>query len=100
MQDSFIYIVAFVAGVLTGLFYFLGLWMTLQALSKTNRPAAVLMVSFFGRSSLVVCTFFVAAGGKWHRLLPVLAGFIFSRTLITRKIKSGIVLKPSGRITK
>lgn len=100
MQSPFIYIEVFAAGVLIGLFYFHGLWVTIRTMPKTKRPAAVLMMSFFIRTALVVCSFFLMAAGRWDRLLPAIAGFILSRMIITRKVKSGIALKPSGGASK
>jgi len=57
IHDVVPYLQAFITGVLLGLFYFGGLWITIRKLNRTTHPRRFLAVSFL------------------LRLIPVLYGF-------------------------
>ena len=70
---------ALLAGVGLGLFYFGGLWLTVQQLLTIRRPVALLLVSYMGRIGVTLLGFYVVAGGHWERLLVCLLGFLIIR---------------------
>ena len=76
---------AFVAGIVVGLFYFGGLWLTVQRLPQTRRPAVLSLVSLFIRLSLTLAVFYLVMAGRWERLLACLAGFLLMRLLLVRR---------------
>ena len=73
---------ALLAGVGLGLFYFGGLWLTVQQLLTTRRPVALLLVSYVGRIGVTLLGFYVVAGGHWERLLVCLLGFLIIKGIL------------------
>ncbi|MCB0171477.1 MAG: ATP synthase subunit I [Anaerolineae bacterium] len=79
MTEGFPLGMALLAGVGLGLFYFGGLWLTVQQLLTIRRPVALLLVSYMGRIGVTLLGFYVVAGGHWERLLVCLLGFLIIR---------------------
>ncbi len=67
------------AGVILGLFYFGGLWLTLDRFSETRRWGLWLGASFLLRSTMVVICFWFLSAGDWQRILALAAGFTLVR---------------------
>jgi F1F0 ATPase subunit 2 len=79
MNEIYIYLLAFGAGIGIGLFYFGGLWLTTRRLATTSRPGLLLIGSFVGRLGLSLPAFYLVAGGRWERLLVTIVGFFTVR---------------------
>jgi F1F0 ATPase subunit 2 len=77
--------IAFVAGLLLGLFYFGSLWLTVQSLVKVKRPALLSVLSFFARTGLTLAGFFFVMSGHWERALASLFGFLVMRKILTHR---------------
>lgn len=76
---------ALVGGALLGLFYFGGLWWTVQRLAQSGSPGLLTLGSFFIRTLVTLAGFYLLADGQWQRLLACLAGFIAARfALVSR----------------
>jgi len=75
--------VAFVAGLLLGLFYFGTLWLTLQHLARTRRPALLTVGGFFVRTGLTLLGFFIVMAGQWERAIACMVGFLVMRKFMT-----------------
>ncbi len=73
----------FLIGIGLGLFYFGGLWFTVQRLETTRHPGLLLVGSYIVRTLVVVFCFYLVMRGSWPRLLACLAGFLAIRTLLT-----------------
>lgn len=76
------------AGLGLGLFYFGGLWLTVQRLSTSRRPAPLLLASFVGRTAAVVVGFYLVMGGHWERMLACLAGFVMVRLFLVSRMRA------------
>jgi F1F0 ATPase subunit 2 len=73
------------AGLLLGAFFFGGLWLTVQKLATSKRPALWVIGSFLLRMSVTMTGFYVVANdGDWQRLLGCLLGFIMARLLVIK----------------
>ncbi len=79
--------VAFIVGVLLGIFYYGTLWLTVSRLSRFTRPPAVLLLSFIGRAAVVVGAFYVLMQGQWYNVVAALLGFIGGRFIFDAYIK-------------
>ena len=77
--------VPFALGVGLGMFYFGGLWMTVQRLPATPRPAALAFGSFWLRSAACGWGFYWAMDGQWERLIICLLGFLGIRSVLIRR---------------
>jgi F1F0 ATPase subunit 2 len=90
---------AFIAGIAIGIFYFAGLWWTVQRLPFTPRPALLSIASFIGRTIVSAFAFYFVMNGGWQRLLVSLLGFVVARSLLTRGLKpsTGTAVKKVGQ---
>ncbi|MHB9031322.1 MAG: N-ATPase subunit AtpR, partial [Candidatus Latescibacterota bacterium] len=85
MIEALWYGAAMTAGMLLGMLYFGGLWMTVRALPRSKHPGVLILGSYFLRLALTgICFALIAHGGLWDRLLLCLLGFFLTRLFIVR----------------
>lgn len=82
--DLLYLVLAFAGGIGLGIFYFGGLWMTVQRLPTARRPVFMSLSSFFGRLALVLAGFYFIMGAHWERLVVCLLGFLCVRFVLVR----------------
>lgn len=82
------------AGALAGLFFFGGLWWTVQRLPRAKAPALLALASLVLRVAVVLGVFYLLLaafpGEGWPRLAAGLAGFILVRLLLTSRLRPQI----------
>ncbi len=89
--------IAFTEGALLGVFFFLGLWLTVRKL-ETFQPAALLFLgSMLLRIGIVVLGFYFILGDNWQHLVAGLLGFTLARIIILRLTRR---VQPSGQPTE
>jgi F1F0 ATPase subunit 2 len=91
MSDWFWGGAALIVGFLTGLFYFGGLWWTVERVGAAQSPGLLLLASFTVRTAVAILAFYLIMGGEWTRLLIALAGFFIARYILIRRY--GIKIK-------
>ena len=79
-------VMAFVAGLILGAFFFGGLWWTVQRGLKSENPAIWFFGSMMLRTALIVVAFYYVAQGHWSSLVACLAGFLVGRFFIVRRL--------------
>jgi F1F0 ATPase subunit 2 len=77
---------AFIIGVITSLFYFGGLWLTVKKVTQVNKPYLLLIGSFFIRSIVILPIFYFVFKESYLNLIPCLAGFLLIRFFLLNKI--------------
>ena len=77
-------LLAVVVGLALGFVYFGGLWLTVQHLPQSRRPAVLSLVSLMIRLGLTLAVFYLVMAGRWERLLACLAGFLLMRLVLVR----------------
>lgn len=76
--------ISLVAGVIVGMGYFAGLWITVQQLTTAKRPVLLWAFSALLRAAGATAVFYVLVNrGMTHALLGIL-GFIGARFIATR----------------
>jgi len=81
-------VMALVLGCVMGVFYFSGLWWTVQRLAKSRYPGLFALGSFGFRLAVIMLGFLLAAkGGHWERLLSALLGVILVRFLLLARAR-------------
>jgi F1F0 ATPase subunit 2 len=75
-----------ITGMALGLFYFGGLWLTVQHLPQTRRPGLLSLTSLIIRLGLTLAAFYLVMAGRWERLLACLAGFLLIRLVLVRRL--------------
>lgn len=76
---------AFIIGVVAGLFYYAGLWWTVRRATRSRYAGLLLGASFLFRVTLLMLVFVLVMQDEWHRLAFCLLGFIVSRFVAMRK---------------
>jgi F1F0 ATPase subunit 2 len=86
MPDFPTLVIAFVAGLILGAFFFGGLWWTVQRGLKSENPAIWFFGSMMLRTALIVVAFYYVAQGHWSNLVACLVGFLLGRFFIVRRL--------------
>jgi F1F0 ATPase subunit 2 len=81
------YMVAGLAGILFGIIYFGGLWLTIQKMGQMDRPILLLTGSFILRLALVMAGFYLVSNGQLELLAVSLVTFFLTRFYFIRKIQ-------------
>jgi F1F0 ATPase subunit 2 len=71
-----------VAGIGLGLYYFGGLWWTVQRLTTARHPVLLSLGSTVVRTIGMLAGFYWVMDGQWERLLACAGGFFAARTLL------------------
>ncbi len=86
------YAASFGTGVLLGLFFLQGLWLTIRNLDKARRPALRLLGSVLLRFSLVLGGFyFLAIYAGWQHVLTAVVGFSLLRLFVMQRFSQKLL---------
>ena len=77
------YVLAFAGGVILGLLFFGGLYITVQKMDTVKNPAIIMIISFILRMAVLVVAFYFISKSGYKEVLFALAGVILSRFVIT-----------------
>ena len=87
MNEILIFVgLAMISGIVLGIFYFGGLWLTLLHFSSSRQPALLTVSSFLGRSAVCLFCFYLVASNGWGELVSSLAGFTLMKLALTRRL--------------
>lgn len=78
-------VIALIVGIGLGIFYFAGLWLTVQRLPYMRQPMLLAAVSFVGRTGVSLFGFYLVMNGHGERLIVCLLGFLISRGILVRR---------------
>lgn len=80
--------ISFLAGILLGILYFLGIWYSVIKTTSQKKSVVYLIFSFLVRVfALQICFYFIVQGGV-ILLISALVGFILGRQIIFFKLKT------------
>lgn len=83
--DSIAILLSLGAGLVLGIVFFGGLWLTVRKGTASSVPALWFFGSFVLRTAIAVAGFyFIVAGGHFTRLVAALIGFVIMRFIIMR----------------
>lgn len=74
---------ALVVGALLGVFFFAGLWWTVNKGVSSKRAVLLFMGSMLFRTCVVLLGFYFVLGDSWQRLLAGLIGFVIVRIIVS-----------------
>ena len=86
MNEAMSLVLAVLAGLALGAFFFSGLWWTVNRSLVSSQPALLILGSFLLRSVVAVGGFYLVLQGGWQHLAACMVGFLLSRMLVTRII--------------
>jgi F1F0 ATPase subunit 2 len=74
-------ILRFIFGILLGIFFYGGLWMTVRRLPTTRHPALLTLGSLLLRMGVTLGGFLLVLDGRWQNAVATLIGFSAARFL-------------------
>jgi F1F0 ATPase subunit 2 len=81
------YVPSFLAGILLGIIFYAGLWLTVRKGIQSESPALWFGISMLVRTALVLAGFYLVGLNHWQRLMVCLLGFIIARIVLTLFIR-------------
>lgn len=81
------YVLAFAGGIILGLLFFGGLYLTIQKLESVKNPALIMMLSFVVRMGILLFAFYFIAKSGYKEVLFALAGVILTRIVMTFRMR-------------
>jgi F1F0 ATPase subunit 2 len=89
MSDTVLLLLACGAGLLLGVVFFWGLWLTVNGLESAEHPVRRVLSSLLLRFGVVIGGFYLLAGlGSWQTVVAGGAGFVFARFLVIRRTRA------------
>jgi len=87
MNISIFSLLSLVVGVILGLLYFAGLWMTVKNIIKASSPLVLSLVSFTVRTvTIFLALIFVSRQGSFIDIIIFLIGFIIGRFILHKRV--------------
>jgi F1F0 ATPase subunit 2 len=83
------------AGVILGVLYFGGLWLTVQRLAGARHPALLAAASFLVRVLGLSGAVLLVTDGQIERLIALLVGFFLARQVLLLRLRPD---KPGQRV--
>ena len=91
--------IALIEGALLGVFFFVGLWLTVRKLESFQPVALLFLASMLLRTGIVLLGFYFILGDNWQGLLAGLLGFSLAGIIImrlTRRVEQSSQLIEKG----
>jgi F1F0 ATPase subunit 2 len=95
MSDFLPFALALIAGLLLGVFFFGGLWWTVQKGVASRTPALWFLGSLLLRTFVILAGFYFAAQGHWSRLAACLIGFVIARVIVVKRFSQAPAEEPT-----
>ncbi len=83
-MNSASFILSFAAGVVLGILFYGGLWITVRALMVTRYPVAITLGSLLFRTGAVLAGVVLVTRGQWQNAVACLVGFVIGRIVVSR----------------
>lgn len=83
MSSALSLLLALSGGLVVGVVYWGGLWLTVQRVRTSRAPALLLVGSCLGRLLVLLVVLYLVTPGGWQRLAAFLVGFFTWRFILT-----------------
>ena len=78
---------AFIAGCFLGVFFFGGLWWTVQRITDSDRPYLISIASFILRTAVVLAVLYLVLSAGYYYIFITFGGFLIARAVLTYRLK-------------
>ncbi len=85
------------AGLVLGLVYFGGLWMTVRHVVHSRNPGTVLLASWLARTALVLGGLWLVSSGRLQAILAFMIGFLIARFMLIARLKPSLGTPSKGQ---
>jgi len=79
------YLLPGVGGAVLGVFFYGGLWWSVQRTFNVRHPGLLILASFLLRTAVTLVGFYLLMNGRLDRLAVSLIGFLLVRIVLTRR---------------
>ncbi len=86
MNEYLLPIFSFTFGIGLGVFFFGGLWLTINRLPQSKRPELLTLGSFLFRSAVSIFGFYLVVETGLEALAFALAGFILTKMVLVSRL--------------
>lgn len=86
MPTPLSFVLILLAGLGLGVVFYGGLWLTVRALPKSRHATLLVLLSFWGRTGVVIAGLIMAMDASWQKALVCLMGFTAARVLLARLV--------------
>lgn len=90
MNDLIDFIPALFTGIILGILFFGGLWLTVKKGLNARLPALWFVSSFILRMGVVLAGFYYVSQHSWQKMLMTLAAFLIARMIVIRITKKTV----------
>jgi F1F0 ATPase subunit 2 len=87
MNEIIYIIIVFICGIILGIIFFGGLWLTIKKSVTSKTPGLLFFASFLIRTGIALLGFYFLAANNWKNMVACLVGFIISRFIIKQYTK-------------
>lgn len=97
-------ILSLIMGMLLGIFFFGGLWLTIKKMQKAAHPGLLILTSALCRTALTLTGFWfvgiwLSETGRWQRMTICLIGFMIARYVCTRQARMADTSAPRESVS-
>lgn len=78
---------AAITGLMLGVFFYGGLWFTVQRLPAARHPVVLTLGSFWIRLLVVLGGFLLVTHGSWVNAVVCLIGLLCGRVVVSRRVR-------------
>lgn len=78
---------AFIAGIVLGVLFFGGLYLTVQNLAKTEHPSVLMMASLVIRMAILILGLYLVRGDSYLNIPLALMGILLVRIIMVGQVK-------------
>lgn len=71
------------AGIVIGVFFYGGLWLTVRALMTARHPVLLSLASFWTRTVVALAGIVLVSNARWQNAVACLAGFALGRGVVS-----------------
>ncbi len=82
MNETLTLVMAGLAGLALGAFFFGGLWWTVRRGTSSKQPALWFVGSLLLRMSITLAGFYFIGRGRWQQLVACVVGFVVARLIV------------------
>jgi F1F0 ATPase subunit 2 len=98
MTEALSLLLAFLIGLLAGVFFFGGLWWTVKRSLTVRQPHLFLFQSFVLRSGVVLLALYLCTATEFPRIISYMFGFLLTRHLVLRRLRITPAGQPERRL--
>jgi F1F0 ATPase subunit 2 len=77
---------ALFSGMLLGLIYFGGLWLSIRRFLARENAMLWFQISLMLRNLIALCGFYLIMDGDWQKLIAAVVGFSVVRIVLSRRV--------------